>query len=842
MKRRLKKVIVTSLLFAGLPLQFAHAETGYDAWLRYAPLPQASAQEYKSLPAVVVVLGDSVVLKSAQEEMIRGVKEMLGRTLRAESSLPREKAIVLLTLAQLRAVAPELNAPADLKEDGYWLTIAQVDGFESLVIASPNDRGVLYGTFALLRKIGLEQDVSKLNEKREPSAPLRWVDEWNNLDGTIERGYGGPSVFFDKGAVRGDLSRVRDYARLLASLGINGCVINNVNADPRTLQDDFLPQIARVAEVFRPWGIRLGLAANFGSPKQVGGLDTFDPLDPAVMTWWKNKIDQIYQRIPDFGGFVMKADAEGQLGPSTYGRTPTDAGNVIARALKPHSGVLLYRAFVYNHHLDWTNPKNDRARAAYDIFHPLDGQFDDNVVIQIKNGPIDFQVREPASPLFAGLHKNSEAIELQITQEYLGQQRQLCFLAPLWKEVLDFDMQARGPGTPVKDLVAGKTFHQPLGGYVGVSGVGMDPTWLGSALAMANLYAFGRLAWDPNLSSRDIVEEWTRLTFGSDPLVVQTIDNMQLASWHIYESYTGPLGLQTLTNITGPHYGPGVEASERNGWGMWHDADAKGVGMDRSVATGTGFAGQYSPPVAKMFESVSSTPDELLLFFHHVPYTYELHSGRTVIQYLYDSQYEGAERAGEFVKQWEALRGRVDDERYAAILTKFKYQAGYAIVWRDAVTNWFNRASGIADAKGRVGHYPDRIETEAMQLQGYVDVDITPAENASGGKGVECPAPAQSCTAALRFDGPAGWYEIDVQYFDQANGVSRFQLFVGDQLVDEWLADDRLPATQPTGDASTRRWIPGVALRPGDQIRIVGFPDGGERAPLDYIEIHAQPR
>ena len=310
--------------------------------------------------------------------------------------------------------------------------------------------------------------------------------------------------------------------------------------------------------------------------------------------WWKNKIDEIYRQIPDFGGFVMKADSEGQLGPSTYGRTPVDAGNMIARALRPHGGVLFYRAFVYNHHLDWRNPKNDRARAAYDIFHPFDGQFDDNVVIQIKYGPIDFQVREPASPLFAGLKQTNQAIELEITQEYTGQQRHLCFLAPLWKEVLDFDMHANGSGTPVKDLVTGKTFHRPLGGFVGVSGVGLDANWLGNPLALANLYGFGRLAWDPNLSARDVVEEWTRLSFGADPLVVRTIDELQLASWPAYESYTGPLGLQTLTNILGGHYGPGVESSERNGWGQWHDADHEGVGMDRTAATGTGYAGPIS--------------------------------------------------------------------------------------------------------------------------------------------------------------------------------------------------------------------------------------------------------
>ena len=835
--RRNFQVAILGVLFAGAFLPHLQAETGYDAWLRYAPLERHAAQQYESLPATVVMLGDSPVVKAAQGELIRGVRGMLGRTLREQTSLPAEKAIILGTLGELERFAPGLKLTPKLRDDGFWLTTAHVHGLEYWIVTSPTDRGVLYGAFAFLRTIALGQEMAKLDERQEPAAPLRWVDDWDNLNGGIERGYAGPSIVFEDGAVRSDLSRVSDYARLLASLGINGCVINNVNADPRTLEDDFLPQLARVAEALRPWGVRLGLAASFASPKQIGGLETFDPLDPAVTAWWKNKIDEIYRQIPDFGGFVMKADSEGQLGPSTYGRTPVDAGNMIARALKPHGGVLFYRAFVYNHHLDWRNPKNDRARAAYDIFHPFDGQFEDNVVIQIKYGPIDFQVREPASPLFAGLTKTNQAIELEITQEYTGQQRHLCFLAPLWKEVLDFDMQAKGPGTAVKDLVTGKTFHRSLGGFVGVSGVGMDANWLGNPLALANLYGFGRLAWDPNLSGRAVVEEWTRLSFGSDPVVVRTIDDLQLASWPAYESYTGPLGLQTLTNILGGHYGPGVESSERNGWGQWHDADHEGVGMDRTVATGTGYTGQYPPAVAKIYESLKTTPDNLLLFFHHVPYTYRLHSGKTVIQSIYDSHYEGAERAREFVKQWEALRGRVDEERYAAIQARFQYQAGHAIVWRDAVCDWFFRASGIADAKGRVGHHPDRIEAEAMQLEGYVPIEITPPENASGGKAVECRAPALNCTASVRFDRPAGWYELDLQYFDQNNGVSKFQVFVGDQKVDQWLADDNLPARRPNGDSSTRRWIPGLALRPGDQIRIVGFPEEGERAPLDYIEI-----
>ncbi len=552
--------------------------------------------------------------------------------------------------------------------------------------------------------------------------------------------------------------------------------------------------------------------------------------------WWQKKVDEIYRLIPDFGGFVVKADSEGRLGPSTYGRTPADAANVLAKALQPHAGVVFYRAFVYNHHLDWTDPKADRAKAAVENFAALDGKFEDNVVIQIKHGPIDFQVREPASPLFSTLQHTNTAIELQITQEYLGQQRHMVFIPPMWKEVLDFDLRANGRSTPVRDLVAGRSFHRPTGGFVGVANVGMDENWLGHPLAMANLYAFGRLAWDPTLTAAALAEEWTRLTFGDDPQVRQTLTAMLLSSWHTYESYTGPLGAGTLTDIIGPHYGPGVESSERNGWGQWHRADQQGVGMDRTVATGTGYVGQYPPAVAKVYESLATTPDELLLFFHHVPYGYVLHSGKTVIQHIYDTHYAGAERAAAYVRQWESLRGHVDEQRYEQVRARLQYQAGHAIVWRDAVCNWFLKLSGIADVHGRVGHYPERVEAEAMQLEGYTPLEITPRETASGGKAVECRA--ERCVARFRFDRPAGWYEVEVQYFDLPTGASRYRVWVNEQLVDEWIGDDHLPARRVGGDSSTRRRLPGLALRPGDEVRLEGVPDGDEHAALDYVELH----
>jgi alpha-glucuronidase len=833
MNRFLSVGILGAVVLAGAPLR---AETGQHAWLRYAPLDTTAPAKREALPSVVVTLGGSATLTAAQGELVRGVNGMIGRALRREPHV-HESAIVLGTLTAVRKIFPGFESSSSPEGDGFLLANRQVRGFDCLIIASATERGVLYGVFAFLSKMARGESVARLNEASQPYVPIRWIDQWDNLNGTIERGYAGPSIFFENGGVRGDLTRAGEYARLLASLGINGCTINNVNADRRILDDSFLPQLARIADVFRPWGVRLAVSVDLSSPKAAGGLDTFDPLDPRVIEWWKTKVDAIYRQIPDFGGFVVKADSEGRAGPSSYGRTPADAANVIARALQPHGGVLFYRAFVYDHHLDWRNLKNDRARAAYDIFHPLDGKFDDNVIIQIKHGPIDFQAREPVSPLFGGLAKTNQGIELQITQEYTGQQRHLCFLPAMWKEILDFDLGVDGGATPVKELVAGRTFHRPAGAFVGVANVGMDANWLGHPLAMANLYGFGRLAWNPNLSAATIAEEWTRLTFGNDPLVVKTITGLQMSSWHAYESYTGPLGAQTLTDILGSHYGPGIESSERNGWGQWHRADHEGIGMDRTMATGTGYVGQYPAAIQSRYESEKTTPDNLLLFFHHVPYTYVLHSGETVIQHIYDSHYDGAQQAEDFVRRWKALQHWMDDERYATVLARLEYQAGHAIVWRDAICNWFLRASGIADEKGRVGNHPDRAEAEAMQLQGFVPIDVDPWENASGGKAIECGA-ASGCAATFRFDGVAGRYEMDVQYFDQNNGTSAFRVFVAGRQVDEWIANDHLPATKPGGDSSTRRRIPALELHPGDEIRIEGIPDAGEHAPLDYIELH----
>lgn len=826
--------LLVACFFATRPLR---AQLSDAAWLRYAPPLHLDVQDaYASLPPGIVTLDGSPVAASAQAEMLRGLRSMLRRTLRVETQVPGYDAWVLGTTAEIRAALPQYQPPA-LGPEGFDLALIHANGHTYWLIAGADPRGILYGAFHLLLGIGRGQSFAALQGPDSPAAPIRWTNEWDNLNGTIERGYGGASIFFDDGQVRADLTRAGDYARLLASLGINGCTINNVNADPRFLQPQMIQEVARVADVFRPWGVRLSLAVDLSSPKIIGGMTTFDPADPKVAAWWRAKADEIYAAIPDFAGFVVKADSEGQAGPSQYGLTPAAAANMLAAALKPHGGIVMYRAFVYNHHLNWNDLKADRARAAYDIFHPLDGQFAENVVVQIKNGPIDFQVREPVSPLFAGLTKTNTAVELEVTQEYMGQQHQLVYLPTQWQTYLDFNLHAGNrPNTPLKQIVDGQTFHRPLGGYVGVTCVGMDENWLGSDMALANLYGFGRLAWNPNTTAAAIAHDWIQLTFNSNPTVLSTIGNILLSSWPIYERYTGPLGLQTLTNITGSHYGPAPQSQENNGWGQWIRADHSGVGMDRTVATGTGFIGQYPPEVAAMYGSVKTCPENLILFMHHLPYTYRLPSGQTVIQTIYNLHYEGAQQAAGLVTQWKTLDGLIDPEPYNATLKMLQYQAGEAIVWRDAITRWFYQLSGIRDDLGRVGHYPNRIPAAQMQLAGYTSVEVQPWETASGGKAYVC-RNRDTCTAAAKFTRPPGWYTVAVQYFDYRTGVSTFELQLNHQTLAAWSADNDLPGNAPSGDTSSRYTLRGVPLRPGDVLTLVGHPNGGEPAPIDYLSI-----
>ncbi len=821
----------------------ASAQTDDPAWLNY-DLP---ARNHTGMPIAVRSLGNNLLEQSAVKELNRSLGRMAGQDasgpgFSARAHLGLGGQTILGTAKEMRKAFPDLPIPSDLAAEGYWIygTHAGEGDRQHLLIVGGDPAGVLYGTFAFLRylvtaPVTAENLLLRNGPMRgHPAMRIRWVDEWDNASGTVERGYGGRSIFFDDGHVRTDLSQVSDYARLLASIGINGCNVNNVNGAAPFLEPQMLQGLARIADTMRPWGVRLAMSVDIASPQKIGGLKTFDPLDPGVKAWWAHKVDEIYSLIPDFAGFTVKADSEGQAGPASYGRSPADAANLLAHALAPHGGVVLYRAFVYNNHLDYNDLKADRARAAYDIFHPLDGKFAPNVIVQIKEGPIDFQAQEPVSPLFAGLRETNTAMEVQITQEYLGQQRHLVYIAPMWKWVLDFDLRAENRNTPVKQIIAGKSFDRPTGGMIGVADVGRDG-WLGAPLAMANLYALGRLAWNPDLSPEAIAAEWTRQTISTDPQVVATVDKMLMQSWPAYVDYTGFLGTQTLTDITGSHYGPNIESSERNGWGQWHRDDAEGIGMDRTVATGTGFIGQYPPEIAKIYESLATCPDDLLLFFHHVPWTYKLHSGKTVIQYVYDSHYKGAEEAAELGREWAALKDKINPQLFEDERTRLEYQAGHAIVWRDAIVQYFLKESGIPDAQGRAGYYPGRMEAEDARLAGYAIVDVNPWEDASGGKAVSCAE--KSCSAEWSYNGKPGRFDIAVQYFDLQDGVAHFTLCVNGNAVTRWAADATLPSRHPDGDNSTRFIARAMELKPGDVLRVDGTPDGGDPAALDYIEI-----
>ena len=812
------------------------AETGAEGWLRYAPIPDPT--RYASLPSRIVVPGNTPTDKAAASELQRGLSSLLGRSFTISEETDSSNAIILTNLAALNKA---FTVTGDSLPPESFTIGEKIEGkTHRYIILGADAHGELYGAFHLLSLVASQQPLPTKPTTESPSSPIRWVNQWDNLNGTIERGYAGRSIFYDNGHVRTDLTRVHDYGRLLASIGINGITVNNVNSDFRTLEPDMILEFARIADQLRPWGVRISLAVDLSSPQVVGHLSTFDPVDPTVIAWWRSKVDEIYKAIPDFAGFVIKADSEGRVGPSQYHRTPAEAANTVARALKSHGGLVLYRGFVYNNHLDYNDLKADRARAGYDNFHALDGKFESNVVIQIKNGPIDFQVREPASPLFAALQHTSQAIELQITQEYLGQQRHMVFLVPMWKTTLDTDLRANNQNTPVKEIVEGKSFHQPLGGFVGIANVGLDANWMHHPMAMANLYGFGRLAWNPNLTTDQILDTWTRLTWGNNPTVVSTIDELQRHSWRTYEQYTGNLGIGTLTNILGYHYGPGIESAERNGWGQWFRGDAQGIGMDRTVATGTGYIGQYPPELAKVYEDLKTCPDDLLLFMHHVPYTHVLHNGKTVVQYVYDAHYEGAAAAQTYAPRWQTLRGLIDDDRYNETLKLFTYQAGHAIVWRDAVTGWFQKESNIPDKENRVGNYPNRIEAENMTAEGYTPVDVKPWETASNSKAVVCNQPA-GCTLTTTLDKPAGTYNITVQYFDFWSGKSHFALDLNHQPIDNWIADATIPPAraenQPNGDTSTRITFPNIILKPGDILTLHGIPDNTEPAPVDYIEM-----
>lgn len=668
----------------------------YDCWLSYRKIENKELlNEYSKSFSIISVHGESPVIKTAVRELSFGIEKMLGR---APDLTENGETGIVTGLCSL--VEGLTNSDiSGLENDGY--IIKSGDG--RIIISGKTDRGVLYGVFSFLRLMQLETPVEKMNAANNPSNMYRMINHWDNMDGSIERGYAGKSIFYRDNSFISDKQRVKDYARLLASIGINGVVLNNVNVhchETRFITEQYLPEVAKLADIFREYGINVFLSVNFASPVELGNLPTADPLDESVQKWWRDTAAGIYRHIPDFGGFLVKADSENRPGPFTYGRNHAEGANMLAAALKPFGGVVIWRCFVYNCKQDWRDRKTDRANAAYDNFMPLDGQFADNVILQIKNGPMDFQVREPVSPLFGGLTRTNQMLELQITQEYTGQQKHVCYLVPQWKEILDFDTFSDGEGSTVKKIIAGKVYPQKCGGIAAVSNIGSDLNWTGHVLAQANLYGYGCLAYNPDRSADEITEEWVRLTFSSHPYVVKTISNILLKSWRTYENYTSPLGIGWMVN-PGNHYGPNVDGYEYSQWGTYHRADCFGLGVDRTVEKGTGFAGRYHKPISDLYNNMETCPEELLLFFHYVPYNYRLKSGKTLIQHIYDTHFEGVEQVKEFKEQWLSLKNLIDSERFEQVLERLEIQIRDAAEWRDVVNSYFYRKSGIPDEKGR---------------------------------------------------------------------------------------------------------------------------------------------
>ena len=680
------------LLLALLFSVSAGAETGYDLWLRYPAIEDADLRErYRGSVTEMAVSAATPTGRVISAELTRGLTGLLGVPPRLVEDVRSDGTLVVGTPSTSPTVAALGWSEVLAKQgrEGYVIRSARIGSRPVTVIASEGETGLLYGAFHFLRLLQTRQSTARLNVAERPRLELRLLNHWDNLDGTIERGYAGGSLWlWDELPGRVD-RRVEDYARANASLGINGTVVNSVNANATSLTPEYLAKAAALANVFRPYGIRVFLSANFAAPKLTGNLPTADPLDPSVARWWKDKADEIYRVIPDFGGFLVKANSEGQPGPQDYRRTHADGANVLADAVAPHGGIVMWRAFVYNADVD-----PDRIKRAYMEFVPLDGTFRDNVFVQVKNGPLDFQPREPFHPLFGAMPKTPLMAELQITQEYFGQSTHMVFLAPMWTEFLRADTFKRGPATPVASIIDGTVEGYRRTGIAGVANTGSDRNWTGHHMAQANWYAFGRLSWNADLDAGTIADEWIRMTWGHSADLVQTIRSMLLGSYETYVDYTMPLGLHHL--IGGDHYEPMPENPDprRADWSAiyYHRADTNAVGFDRT-RRGSGAVDQYYPPLRDLWNVPATTPENLLLWFHHVPWDYRLKSGRTLWDGLVFHYSRGAEGAASLAARWETLRGKVDQERFDAVAAKLQRQSAEARQWRDKCLKYFQQFS-----------------------------------------------------------------------------------------------------------------------------------------------------
>lgn len=652
-------------------------------WLEYKQQKDTGNGAFVKSVSISGFDREHVIIVNAMKELKKGTLEMLGIEL-AEIKGENEQGMCI-------------QRNDNIQPEGYRIA----GKGQQLLIEASDEKGVLYGIFHVLRFIATQKALAEVDVLCEPDNPLRMYNHWDNMDGSIERGYSGDSFFFENGEIVVN-ERIRDYARLVASIGINGVVINNVNVKEEAtwlITERYFSKVAEIAKIFEGYGIRLFLCLNFAAPLELSNLKTVDPLDKEVIAWWQEKMKEVFAYIPNLGGFLVKADSEGRPGPFTYQRTQADGANMLADIVKPYGAIIIWRCFVYNCTQDWRDYKTDRARAGYDNFIEMDGEYHDNVILQIKNGPMDFQIREPVSPLLGGLKKTNQMLEVQIAQEYTGQQIDLCYLIPMFKEILDFKTYCQEEKDTVADLISGRTYGNKYTGMAAVCNTGNDANWTGNTLAAANFYGFGRLAFDTSLSAEEIAEEWVRILLSNEAETVSKVVSLLLSSRETYEKYTTPLGIGWMVTPH-YHYGPSVDGYEYSRWGTYHRADHLGMGVDRTD-TGTGYVRQYYEPNASLYNSIDTCPEELLLFFHHVPYTYNLKSGKTLIQHIYDSHFEGVSEVEEMIRTWKSLQGKIDPEIYDNVCKRFERQLQNAREWRDQVNSYFFRKSGIADSKGR---------------------------------------------------------------------------------------------------------------------------------------------
>jgi len=660
-------------------------------WLEYRKVNSKGNEVYVKNVVLDGFEAEHPVVKNALKELTAGVQGMLGMKVSVQPGSFLAEPV--LTVKKQTMDAGDLAG-------AYHLTEAS----GALTLTAAEETGVLYGVFHILRMIATEKSLKDIDVHQSPSQPLRMMNHWDNMDGSIERGYSGRSFYFRNDEFYID-ERTRDFARFMASIGMNGIVINNVNvknAATWLITDRYFDKVTELSELFAEYGIKLYLSLNFASPLELGGPNSADPLDEAVIAWWKEKMAEVFTKVPKLGGFLVKADSEGRPGPFTYGRTQADGANMLADIVKPYGALIIWRCFVYNCTQDWRDYKTDRARAQYDNFIGMDGDYHDNVILQIKNGPMDFQIREPISPLLGGLKKTNQMMEVQIAQEYTGHQIDVCYLMPMFKEILEFKTYRDKENDTVADLISGGFGeHRNLNmGIAAVINTGNDLNWTGNVLAAANLYGFGRLAFQNSLSSEEIAEEWIRMTLSNEQEVVEKVLSILLPSREVYERYTSPLGIGWMVTPH-EHYGCSVDGYEYSRWGTYHRADHLGIGVDRTDS-GTGYVRQYNEPNASMYNDINTCPEELLLFFHHVPYVHMLSTGKTLIQHIYDTHFQGVEEVEAMISCWKTLEGKVPADVYANVSGRFERQLTNAKDWRDQVNSYFYRKSGIPDEKGRI--------------------------------------------------------------------------------------------------------------------------------------------